>query len=58
MINYYCYKDGIKGIKQNSNQTLKNFYDVNYTKSDGSESPDYLTGIKIASNGLPIFSLL
>lgn len=58
MINYYCYKDGIKGIKQNSNQTLKNFYDVNYTKSDGSESPDYLTGIKIAFNGLPIFSLL
>ena len=58
MINYYCYKDGIKGIKQNSNQTLKNFYDVNYTKSNGSESPDYLTGIKIASNGLPIFSLL
>ncbi len=56
MINYYCYRDGIKGITQNSNQTLKKFYDVNYTKSDGTESPDYLTSITY--NGLPISSLL
>lgn len=58
MINYYCSKDGVRGIKQSSNQTLKKFYDVNFAKSDQTESLDYLVGIKITSNGLPISSLL
>lgn len=58
MINYYCYEDGVKGIKQSSNQTLKNFYDHNYNKSDKIENPDYLTSIKIVSSGLSLSSLL
>ena len=58
MINYYCSKDGVKGNKKSSNQTLKNFYDYNYKNSDRTENSDYLVGIKIVSNGLPISSLL
>ena len=58
MINYYVHEDGIKGNKQSSNQTLKKFYDDNYRRSDQTENPDHLDGIKLESNGLPISSLL
>ena len=58
MINYYVYEDGVKGNKQSSNQTLKKFYDDNYKRSDKTENPDYLEGIKLVFNGLPISSLL
>lgn len=58
MINYYVHKDGIKGNKQSSNQTLKKFYDDNYRRSDQAENPDHLEGIKINSTGLPLSSLL
>lgn len=58
MINYYVHEDGIKGNKQSSNQTLKKFYDDNYRRSDQTENPDYLEGIKINSTGLPLSSLL
>ena len=58
MINYYVHEDGVKGNKQSSNQTLKKFYDDNYKRSDKTENPDYLEGIKLVFNGLPISSLL
>lgn len=58
MINYYCSTDGVKGSKQIGNQTLKNFYDKCFEKSDRTENPDYLEGINLTSNGSPVSSLL
>lgn len=58
MINYHCSTDGIRGIKQTGNQTLKKFYDKNFEKSDGTENPDYLESIRLMSNASPLSSLL
>lgn len=58
MINYNISKDGAMGKGQNSNQTLKKFYDDNYAKSDRSENSNYLESVKIVSTGLPLSSLL
>lgn len=57
MINYYCSTDGVKGSKQTGNQTLKNFYDKCFEKSDGTENPDYLESIRLTSNASPLSSL-
>lgn len=58
MINYCVSKNGIRGNKQDTNQTLKKFYDKNYIKSDKTENSDYLEGIHIISSGLPLSSIL
>lgn len=58
MINYKISKDGVVGKGQNSNQTLKKFYDDNYAKSDRSENSNYLESVKIVSTSLPLSSLL
>lgn len=58
MINYTISKDGVVGKVQNSNQTLKKFYDDNYAKSDCNDDSNYLEGVKIVSTGLPLSSLL
>lgn len=58
MINYCVSKNGIRGNKQDANQTLQKFYDTNYAKSDKTENPDYLEAIHIIHSGLPLSSLL
>ncbi len=58
MINYYVSKNGSRGNKQDTNQTLKKFYDKTYVKSDKTKNSDYLEGIHIISSGLPLSSVL
>lgn len=52
LINYIIYKNGVseKGM-QSDNTTLKHFYDMNYQKSDKTQSADFLeTIIDVSTN--------
>lgn len=58
MINYRVIKNEIPGNIQSANTTIKKFYDVNYSKSDKSRSPDYLNSIIELRTEEPIGSFI
>lgn len=58
MINYRVIKNENPGEMQSKNTTIKHFYDVNYSKSDKSKSPNYLNSIIDLKTGEPICNLL
>lgn len=58
MINYRVIKNENPGEMQSDNTTIKHFYDVNYSKSDKSKSPNYLNSIIVLKTGEPISNLL
>lgn len=58
MINYRVIKNEIPGKIQSANTTIKKFYDVNYSKSDKSRSPDYLNSIIELRTEEPIGSFI
>lgn len=58
MINYRVIKNENPGEMQSDNTTIKHFYDVNYSKSDKSKSPNYLNSIIDLKTGEPICNLL
>lgn len=57
VINYHIYKDGVKGILQFTDSSIKQIYDGHYRHSDRTKDADFWEGIVIKSSGNKLKSL-